>query len=157
MQFSRRQLAAVTIATLVMIAIGVLASVVGSRIRAKAEHRLAIFTIHKIVPGTLGTILLSCDKELFGDNVRCGIATKTATSVIVYFERSHGRNALWETLGSDRESKWEGSGSYELGDCPLSQIVKAPQRVELKPGEHFVVATCRDTTGATVELYFFCE
>ncbi len=38
-----------------------------------------------------------------------------------------------------------------------SRTTHAPVRVELKPGESYVLATCRDKTGVVAELYLFCE
>jgi len=157
---SRRRLILWLLGALIAIGIGTAAVVVGSRIRAKAEHRLAIFTIHEIVPRSDGTIHLKYDLEVLGDNVRAGLAKTDTSSVYVYMEAWFGDQALWEALGlpSPMGRKSEGGeGSFGLGDRSPSPTIQAPLRIELKPGEKFVLATCRDKKDAIVELYLFCD
>jgi len=155
----RRHLVYWSIAALILVALGAVAAVFGLRIQARTEHR-AIFTIRKIVPAASGTIYMEHDVELVGDNLTAGIAKQSGSSVVECVRHVKGQGSA-ELLGfkfiqiSDYKSS--GNGSYELGDCPQSEMITTPLRIELKPGERYVVATCRDKSGAKVELYVYCN
>jgi hypothetical protein len=156
----RRYLIALLLVALVAIGIGTAAVVVGSRIRAKAEHRMAIFTIHEIVPISGQTLHLKYDVEVLGDNVKAGLAKRDGSASFVYMEADCGDLAFLEVLGLPApvgRKASDGEGSFTIGDCSPSLTTHAPVRVELKPGESYVLATCRDKTGAVAELYLFCE
>jgi hypothetical protein len=158
LQLSRRHLVVWSIAALILVVICALAVVIGQRIRARTERRMAIFTIRKIVTAASGTIYMEHDLELVGDNLTAGIAKQTGLSVFEYESHVKG-SGVGELFGflPMFDDKASGEGSYELGDCPQSTMIKTPLRIELKPGERSVLATCRDKSGAKVELYVYCD
>jgi hypothetical protein len=155
MRLTRRQAIIWSAVILVMIGVGATAILVGARIGAQKQHR-AIFTIHEITPGPHGTTTLKYDLEVFGNNVVAGVAEKTGSkaSLLCAFTSAN----LAEMLGFPAGRKWIGNEtSCAIGDCRAPPTIKAPLTIELKPDEQFVLATCRDATGATVELFVYCD
>jgi hypothetical protein len=97
---------------------------------------------------------------VLGDNVKAGLAKRDGSASFVYMEADCGDLAFLEVLGLPApvgRKASDGEGSFTIGDCSPSLTTHAPVRVELMPGESYVLATCRDKTGAVAELYLFCE
>jgi hypothetical protein len=158
MRLSKRHVVVWSAVALVLIVIGTVAIVVGSRLGAQNRAR-AIFTIHEALPGSDGAITLKYDIEVIG-SLSAGLAHKTGTrvSTVTYFH--HLNFGIGQIFGfrSGSTNTWNGrENSFRLGDCPASQRIKTPLTIELKPDEQFVLATCRDATGATVELFVYCD
>jgi hypothetical protein len=141
----RRHLVYWSIGALVLVALGTFAVVVGLRIRARTEHR-AIFTIHKIVLAPSGTIYMEHDLELVGDNLTAGMAKQSGSSVVEcvkHFKGSGSAVLLGFRFIPVSDYKTSGAWSYGLGDCSQFQTITTPLRIELKPGERYVIATNR--------------
>jgi len=157
MRLSKRQAVIWSAVALVLIVIGTVAVVVGSRMGARNRPR-AIFAIHEVAPGSDGTIALKYDVELIG-NVSAGVAHKTGTQVFVMSAFYQGASLSFPFgFPSGSGHTWNGrEHSFRLGDCPASQRIKTPLTIELKPDERSVLATCRDAAGATVELFVYCD
>jgi hypothetical protein len=158
---SRRRLVGWLVIALVAIVVGTAGFVKGLRIRARTEDRLTVFTIHEMIPGADGTIRMKWENAVVGDNLKAGMARKIGLQEFVYYETVKGSSGIREWLGFapmiGDDSPGLAEGSYEIGDCPASQMIKTPLRIELKPGERFVLATCRNKSGAQVELYVYCD
>jgi hypothetical protein len=155
----RRHLVYWSIGALVLVALGTFAVVAGLRIRARTEHR-AIFTIRKIVLAASGMIYMEHDMELVGDNLTAGIAKQSGSSVVECVRHVKGSGSaglLGFRFLPISDYKTSGTWAYGLGDCPHPEMITTPLRIELKPGERYVVLTCRDKPGAKVELYVHCD
>jgi hypothetical protein len=161
LQPPRRHLVYWFIGALILVLLGAIAVVLGLRMRASNQQRMAIFTIHKIVPAASGTIYMEHDVELVGDNLTAGIAIQRGSSVVECLRHAKGPGSEgllgigFMVPGVDHMPS--GKGSFMLGDCPRPEIITTPLRIELKPGQRHAVATCRDKSGAKVELYVHCD
>src|ERR1700722_18132802 len=159
LQLSRRHLVYWSIAALILVVLGALAVVAGLRSR-RTEPR-AIFTIRKIVPAASGnTFYIEHDLELVGDNLTAGMAKQSGSSVVEcvrHFKGAGSAVLLGFRFIPETRSKTSGMLALGLGDCPQSEMITTPLRIELKPGERYVIATCRDKSGAKVELYVHCD
>ena len=158
-QSTRRHLVYWSIGALILVAICVVAVVAGLRSR-RTEPR-AIFTIRKMVPAASGnTFYIEHDVELVGDNLTAGIAKQSGSSVVEcvrYVKEAGSAGLLGFRFVPVTSYKASGMAALGLGDCPQSEMIETPLRIELKPGQRYVVETCRDKSGAKLELYLHCD
>jgi hypothetical protein len=161
MRLSKREQVVWSLIAVVAIVVGTAGVVKGLRIRARTADRLTVFTILEMTPGPDGTIRVKWENAVVGDNLKSGLARKIGSEVFVYYETVKGSSGIREWLGFapmiGDDSAGLGEMCCELGDCPASQMIKTPLRIELKPGERVVLATCRNKSGAKVELYVYCD
>jgi len=117
MRLSKRQVVIWSTIALVLIVIGTVAVVVGSRMGARNRPR-AIFTIHEVVPASDGTIALKYDVELIGDNVSAGLAHKTGSRIFLMSSFQQGASISFPFgFPSGSGHTWNGlEHSCQLGD-----------------------------------------
>jgi hypothetical protein len=155
MKLTKRQVVWMLLAALVLLAVGAPAFFGGNAVRVKNEPS-AVVTIFQAMPEQPSGVYVRFKIVLKGYYLKAGIAKNITGYETSYSEHCRGggvREMLLPTFGPETS----GQGSYPIGNCRASGIVATPTEVELKPGERFVIAKCKDKEGNPVELFAYCE
>ena len=142
--------------TITLVAMALLAVSVWLLFRVYQREAVAIVTIHSLVPGEHGAVRMQYETELRGSRLTLHLARRSGGSEFVYGTDTSG-GVIEEMLGWGVRPMGLDDGSYELGECPQSDMVVTPLQIELKRGETFVVAKCMNKEGQLTEFIFSCE
>ncbi|MBT6155039.1 MAG: hypothetical protein HOH82_10175 [Planctomycetaceae bacterium] len=142
------------IATVILL----MAAFVAWRIWARAQNAvMVIFTVQKILASENGTVQMQYHVTMKGSPSVFRLGKRSANSLFVYDESVNATSIADLIFGSPFGPDSEGKGYHELGKCDQLELRDAPQRIDLEPGESYILATCTEANGERVELFVSCQ
>ena len=116
-----------------------------------------IVTGHELTADERGTVRMRYRTTMKGSPIVYRLEKRSDNSLFVYDESRNVTSFADLIFGSPFGEDEEGEGSFELDKSCRLEILEAPRRIELKPGESYTLATCTKANGQRIRLLVSCE